>query len=173
MEETYQILTLDCPSKLPTHDPPKFTCSNSSTTVCQRTHVTKPMVKCPSKYGMYIWLGLYAYMPIYLSIWLCLIPRISRKTQEKNLLYTRKRGKNKEQPSDTKQLTALYTQNSIALAHASHSEATQKPRRQLETYKIGGQPRVGWLVVVVGVRGGEAAKWSAEGKWLGRMACGQ
>lgn len=112
-------------------------------------------------------------LSIYLSIWLCLIPRISRKTQEKNLLYTRKRGKNKEQPSDTKQLTALYTQNSIALAHASHSEATQKPRRQLETYKIGGQPRVGWLVVVVGVRGGEAAKWSAEGKWLGRMACGQ
>lgn len=137
----------------------------STTSMCQRTHVTEPMVKCPSKYGMYIWLCLYLCLSIYLSM----IPRISRKTQKKNLLYTRKRGNNKEQPSDTKQLTALYTQNSIALAHASHSEATQKtPNNKTRNLQNRRTTQVGWLVVVavcvvVKLPSGECGK----GKWLG------
>lgn len=67
MGETYQMLTLDCPSKLPTHDPPKFYVRQHhqyvSKNTCYGTHGQVP------KQVWNVYMAMLIPMPIYLSIY--------------------------------------------------------------------------------------------------------
>lgn len=63
MGETYQMLTLDCPSKLPTHDPPKFYVRQHhqyvSKNTCYGTHGQVPQQVWNVYVPICLWLSIY------------------------------------------------------------------------------------------------------------------